>query len=250
MSTSTLVGRVERVMAMPVSFTMSDPLPASVFQPACDWLHWVEAVFSTFKADSQITRIHTGDLDPQDADPLVREVLDACDDLYVRSDGVFDMYARGKLDPAGLVKGWAVERAAAILEEQGARNFTINAGGDIAVRGERAPGQPWTTGVRPPLHADQIIKVITHTTTPTAIATSGAYERGDHVVDTRDDGPVRSCLSATVTGPDLGMADAYATIVFVMGSDGLTWLLQQPGGYEGYVVLDAERAVSTPGFDA
>jgi FAD:protein FMN transferase len=243
-----LSGHVERVMNMPVSFAVADPLPISVVQPACEWLHWVEATFSTFRPSSEISRIATGELDPIDAHPLVLEVLDICDDLFVRSDGIFDPYARGLLDPAGVVKGWAVERAARIMEEQGARNFTINAGGDIAIRGQAADGDPWTTGVVNPLRTHEVVKVVAHTETPAAIATSGAYERGQHVVDTRTDGPVHACLSATVTGTDLTYADAYATVVFVMGVDGLGWLMEQPGGYQGYVILDGERATSTPDF--
>ena len=114
MTGQTMLRHVERVMGMPVSFTLApaDASPdGSAPRVVCEWLHWVDATFSTFRDDSEVSRIHQGSLPADRAHPLVRDVLDLCDDLYLRSDGIFDPYARGRLDPAGLVKGWAVERA-------------------------------------------------------------------------------------------------------------------------------------------
>src|SRR4029078_11272679 len=91
--------------------------------------------------------------------------------------------ADGHIDPSGYVKGWAIEEAAWLLDAAGARNYSINAGGDIVARGEAAPGRPWRVGIRHPDQADRVAAVLE--VSDRAVATSGDYERGDHVRDPR-----------------------------------------------------------------
>ena len=105
-----------------------------------DWLRFVDDTFSTYKPESEVSRIERGELSPEEAHPDVGEVLGRCEELREDTHGYFDSEASGSLDPSGLVKGWAVDRAAEILEAAGARNFAIYAGGDVIVRGHgRSP---------------------------------------------------------------------------------------------------------------
>jgi FAD:protein FMN transferase len=83
-----------------------------------------------------------------------------------------------------------------------------------------------------------------------AVATSGAYERGAHVVDPRTGRAPRGVLSVTVAGPDLGTADAYATAAFAMGLDGPAWTATLGGGYEALTIVAGGRVLSTPGLAA
>jgi thiamine biosynthesis lipoprotein len=55
-------------------------------------------------------------------------------------------------------------------------------------------------------------------------------------------------LSVTITGPDLGTADAYATAAFAMGKDALHWVARLRNGYEGMLILAEGRVLSTPAF--
>ena len=89
----------------------------------------------------------------------------------------------GRPDPTGLVKGWAIEEASLVLDAAGATDFTINAGGDIVARGEPEPGRAWRVGIRHPRLADRVAAVLA--VRDLAVATSGGYERGDHIVDPR-----------------------------------------------------------------
>ena len=118
-----------------------------------DWLRFVDATFSTYKDDSEISRINRGELDLADAHETVREVLDRCEELRQETDGYFDVHAPlpGRIDPSGLVKGWAVDRAGAILDEGGARNYAVNAGGDMVLRGGALPDDRWRVGIQHPL---------------------------------------------------------------------------------------------------
>ena len=150
--------------------------------------------------------------------------------------GYFDARAGGSLDPSGLVKGWAVDRAAALLEGP----FCIDAGGDVLVR-----GGPWRVGVRHPRRGRELCAALA--LTDAAVATSGAYERGDHVLDPVGGGPARGALSVTVVGRSLGTADAYATAAFAMGARGPAWTARLRG-CEAMTVLDDGDVLSTPGL--
>jgi thiamine biosynthesis lipoprotein len=144
------------------------------------------------------------------------------------------------------VKGWAVERAAELLTSRGVPNSCINAGGDIALRGEYEPGRPWRIGIRHP-DDPMALAFVLERTGPIGIATSATYERGAHIIDPRDGLPATPVASATVVGRDLAEADAHATTVFVMGVEGLTWLLEHTD-HEGYVITHDGRTYATPGF--
>ena len=212
-------------------------------------LRAIDARFSTFRADSEVSRYGRGEIGDDDLSDELREVLGLCESIRIRSDGVFDIRchrADGILDPSGLVKGWAVEEAAAILQRAGARNFAVNAGGDIVVRGEPAPGRSWRVGIQHPEIREAMGAVLD--IRDLAVATSGAYERGDHVVDARSGAPPTDLLSATVVGPSLTFADAYATVAFAMGIDGVRWVAALPG-YEGCFMTTDHRFIWTEGFE-
>ena len=209
------------------------------------WLRGVDATFSPYDPASEISRLGRGELAVADAHPLVREVLDRCEALRAETGGAFDARAAGRaaglaVDPTGLVKGWAVERAAAILTAAGARRFLVDAGGDVVVR-----GGGWRVGVRHPLRRGRLAAVLA--LDDGAVATSGAYERGPHIVDPRTGRPARGALSVTVVGPDLGTADAYATAAFALGAEGPVWTAGLDG-YHSMTILPGDRVLSTPGF--
>jgi thiamine biosynthesis lipoprotein len=214
-----------------------------------DWLRVVDATFSTYKADSEVSRINRGELALEDASPDVREVLDRCEELRHETKGYFDAHpaSPSELDPSGLVKGWSVDRAAVILDEAGLRNYCVNAGGDMLVRGRAIPDDVWRVGIQHPLELDKVAKVVV--SNDLAVATSGAYARGEHVIDPHTRRAPEGVLSVTITGPVLATADAYATAAFAMGLEGPKWTARLRG-YEAMTILADETVLSTPGFPA
>jgi thiamine biosynthesis lipoprotein len=243
--------RVEHVMGMPVVVDVRDEHAHDGHVDALfAWLRVVDATFSTFRDDSDISLLNRGEITRDDLEPEVRVVLDRCERLRLETGGYFDAAAAepGRLDPSGLVKGWSIERGARILDGFGLSNYAINAGGDLVVRGGALPDKRWRVGIRHPLLSDAVAAVLE--VTDLAVATSGAYERGDHVVDPFTRRPPRGVLSVTVVGPDLGQADAYATAAFAMGSKGAHWTARLPRGYEAMTVLEDETVLSTPGFES
>jgi FAD:protein FMN transferase len=240
--------RVEHVMGMPIVLDVRDePVDAEAVEAAFERLCSIEAAFSTFRADSEISRLGRGELALEDARPEVREVLRRCDELRVETHGYFDVRAgRCALDPAGYVKGWAVDRAAAILDEAGIRNFAVNAGGDIRTRGGALPAAHWRIGIQHPLRRDRLAAVLA--VRDAAVATSGAYERGEHVVDPHTGCAPAGVLSVTVVGPELATADAYATAAFAMGGElGPHWTARLQG-HDAMTVLSNRTVLSTPGL--
>jgi thiamine biosynthesis lipoprotein len=175
----------------------------------------------------------------------VQWVLRRCAALRRRTGGAFDERAGGRLDPSALVKGWAVDRAAAILERAGLTDFSIAAGGDVVVRGGALPEPTWRVGIQHP--RDRAAIALAIELSDAAVATSGAYERGEHILDPRTGAPPSGVLSVTVLGPELGLADAYSTAAFALGLDGPRWTLGLDG-YEAMTVLDGDQVLFTPGF--
>ena len=165
-----------------------------------------------------------------------------------RPHGYFDIRRPdGRLDPSGIVKGWAIRNAAAIVEQAGVRDFFIEAGGDIQSAGNNADGRPWKVGIRSPFNADEIIKIVyPH---GRGIATS-AHVRGQHIVDPHRPGrPIEDIVSLTVIASDVLDADRFATAAFAMGKAGIGFIERTPG-LEGYLVDRNGRATLTSGFEA
>jgi thiamine biosynthesis lipoprotein len=233
--------RVEEVMGMPVAVDVREgELAAGALDRVFAWLRFVDATFSPYRPGSEVCRLDRGELTPEDAHPLVREVLARCERLRVVTGGYFDARARGPLDPCGLVKGWSVDRAGELLAAAGGRRFCIDAGGDVLVR-----GGPWRVGVRHPHRPDRLAAVLS--LTDAAVATSGAYERGEHIVDPLTRRPARGALSVTVLGRRLATVDAYATAAFAMGERGPAWTARLRG-CGAMTILPGDRVLTTPRF--
>ncbi len=208
----------------------------------------IEARMSSYRPDSEVSRLAAKLLQganvtasPPPVSDDLREVLAACSWLESVSDGLFSMYPRGRdhrLDVAGFVKGWAVDRASEVLLDAGLSHWALGVGGDWRCLGGHPSGRPWRFGILDPMDRNRARAVVTLESG--AIATSGRYERGDHILDPGASGEQPqhvAALSFSVTGPQLAWADAFATVGLLMGEGGLTWV----AGFDGYA-----GAVITP----
>jgi FAD:protein FMN transferase len=237
---------VEHVMGTAVSFDLRGQGDhAAALAEAVAWFHEVDARFSTYRADSEVSRYGRGDLSADDLSPDLREVIAACAALEAVTGGAFAAVRGDRFDPSGYVKGWSVERAARILRAHGCADWMIDAGGDVLVTSSDAFRAPWRIGVQHPFDRGALATVLqAH---DLAVATSGRYERGDHIDDPRTGLPATAAASTTVCGADLALADAFATAAFVLGEEGPAWIAEIPG-YECWTVLADGRVVATDGF--
>lgn len=212
---------------------------------ACGGLHEVDETLSTWKRDSPISRLRRGELAPGEAPEMVHEVLRECATARELSGGWFDPWAMpGGVDPTGLVKGWAAERAAGVLRAAGITAALINAAGDLVAIGEPAPDRAWQVGVRDPRRPARVACVVP---VRNAIATSADYERPGQIHDPHERRAVSRLLSATVVGPDLALADALATGLLAEGVAGLERIAEIPE-YNAYAFDPAGVVRVTPGF--
>lgn len=209
---------VEHVMGMPVSLAASvscDPAWALVVED----LRWVDEVFSTYKAQSFVSRLARGEIAESDCPAEVREVMAVGEAARIASDGAFDIYGGGALDPSGVVKGWAVERAARFLRDVPGLDFCLSAGGDMVCQ---TSGEPWQIGIENPLDPSRLIATVP--VKVGAVATSGTAHRGEHLWGA--DGGV---ASVTVLAPTLTWADIDATAAYALGQRAPEWLRGRPG---------------------
>ena len=231
---------VEHAMGTVFSIDVRSPgVDQSAIDSVVHWLHWVDDVFSTFKPSSQINRLAQGDLSIDDCAPEVREILARCEELTTVTSGYFTAYANGALDPSGLVKGWAIQRASEMLTAAGSVNHCVNGGGDVQCAGSAQPGQPWRIGITNPLRPDEFAGVIAghHL----AVATSGTAERGQHIASPAGLGSMAGLASVTLAGESLSTIDAYATAAYAMGSQARAWIETLPDCYGLIVYADGSQ---------
>lgn len=218
---------------------------SSLLERACLSLRDADDVFSTWKVDSPVSRLRRGEITVSMTPPEVAEVLDLCSAARELSDGWFDPWALpGGVDPTGYVKGWAAQRALAELEDPSVTGVIVNAAGDIACSGGLGRSEPFRFGIVNPFATGEVLCVVHGAT---ALATSGIYERGLHLVDPHTGSTAAKVASASVTGPDLGLADALATAVAVAGEEGLT-VVDAIEGYDAMIVTLDGAMRWTAGF--
>ena len=242
---------VEQIMGMPISVhlrgtELESPAVCAAVAGVFAELREVDALFSTFRADSQISAINRGELEPSGYHPLVTEVVGLCAEATELTGGYFAANRQKPdgarwFDPAGLVKGWAVERASARLGALAGVDFCLNAGGDIMFGGSA----PWSVGIEDPTDPGRLVASVS--VTHGAVATSGSAHRGAHLVVPHTGHSAMDPRAATVIGPSLTWADVFATAAVARGRSGLRWLAGLQG-YVGLVVKPGGAALVTPGW--
>ena len=251
------VRQAEPVMGTVVSFDAPAAARADgSLDAALRWLHWVDQVFSPYRADSDVSRLAAAEITLADCAPEVAEVIAACAAVRERSGGYFTDTPGGRFDPSGYVKGWAVERAAAILTRAGSASHLVNGGGDVQCVGGRprarpaagtAP-EPWRVGIADPFRPGRLALVVT--SAGGAVATSGIAERGPHIIDPHTGRPAAGLASVTIVGESLAAADAYATAAFAMGPRLARDWTESLDGYQAFAITAAGDTWQTSGLAA
>ena len=237
------------IMGMPIEIEIVGAEVRDALDAAFAYLVGVEERFSFYKETSEVSRMNRGEIAPSEESDEMREVLALAEKTKRETGGYFDIRRPdGRIDPSGVVKGWAIQKTAELLHKDGYDNFMVNAGGDIAMSGMDAEGKEWSVGIRNPFNIHEIVKVLyPH---GAGIATSGSYIRGAHIYNPLAPSEVLDdVVSITVIGPDVLSADLYATSAFAMGKKGIEFIERLPG-FEGYAIDAKGMATMTSGFGA
>lgn len=235
------------IMGMPVTIHVID---ASVTQEDINevfsYFHFIDKKFSTYKKDSEISQINRGELKPPQFSNEMKKILALCEETKKETDGYFDINSNGILDPSGLVKGYALFQGSLILKNKGFQNFYVEIAGDIQVFGKNEKRENWKIGIQNPFDLDEIVKVIR--LSDKGIATSGAYRRGGHIYNPKQEKEADEIASISVIGPTVYEADRFATAAFAMGERGIGFI-ENLKGFEGYMIKKDKTAVLTSKFE-
>jgi FAD:protein FMN transferase len=235
------------LMGMPITVEIADMLATQDdLEAAFAYFASIDAIFSTYKETSEISKINRGELLPTAYSEQMQTILALSAQTKKETHGYFDIQRDGLYDPSGIVKGWAIQNVAFLLKERGFHHFFIDAGGDIQVAGKNN-GHLWRIGIRNPFKRTENVKILA--LTDCGVATSGTAIRGQHIYDPHNQRtPILDIVSMTVIGPNIYEADRFATAAFAMRSQGIQFIEQLPG-FEGYMIDAQARATLTSGFE-
>lgn len=157
------------------------------------------------------------------------------------------------LDCSAIAKGYGVDCVARLLDSKGIRNYMIDIGGELVMKGENPKMETWSIGVNKPiddsLSVNQEIQAVLRLTN-VGLATSGNYrnfyykggKKYAHTIDPRTGYPIQhNILSATVVAPDCATADAYATSFMVLGLDSAKQICNAHPELDAYFIYTTDK---------
>jgi thiamine biosynthesis lipoprotein len=234
------------IMGMPVIIDVVDKnVTDEDINEVFSYLHFIDQRFSTYKKNSEISKINRGEIEEKDYSREMKKIFKLCEKTKQETNGYFDININGIIDPSGIVKGYAINEAANILKSKGYKNFYVEIAGDIQVFGKNKNNQKWKVGIKNPFNHKEIIKVINLSNK--GIATSGTYIRGKHIYNPKRKEGADEIVSLTVIGSNIYDADRFATAAFAMGEEGIKFL-SKIKDIEGYMVRKDKTAVLTKNF--
>lgn len=192
-------------------------------------------------------------------DATLRAAVEAIDYRYVEVDveNARVRYRRPEVyvDLGGIAKGYAVDRAIAILQGAGIEHGAVAAGGDTRIVGDRR-GQPWKVGIRDPRRDGAVAAVLP--LFDTAVSTSGDYERFfeeggvryHHILDPQTGESARGARSVTILGPNATLTDGLSTSVFVLGAEAGLALIDRLEGVDAIIIDGDGRLLYSKGLQS
>jgi thiamine biosynthesis lipoprotein len=230
------------MMGMPITVEVIDASASKqAFDDVFAYFEYVDEKFSTYKQDSEISRINRRELLVEESSADMKMIFEMSEQTRLETNGYFNIQHNGMYDPSGIVKGWSIFNAAQILRQMKFENYYVEAGGDIQMSGMNDQNQNWRVGIRNPFDLDEIVKVLS--ITDRGVATSGTYVRGQHIYNPQsEDMLITDVLSLTVIGPDIYEADRFATAAFAMGTSGIDFI-ERLEGFEGYMIENDKQGM-------
>jgi thiamine biosynthesis lipoprotein len=238
--------KVAMIMGMPITIEVPGTTTDAPIEAAFAYFRSVDARFSPFKPDSEVSAMNRGEIAAEGHSAEMREVLALAENTRWDTGGYFNVRRPdGGFDPSGLVKGWAIRNAARLIAAEGYADHFVEAGGDMQCAGCGPLGEPWRIGIRNPFDMAQSVKTLQPGNA--GVATSGTSIRGQHIYDPHHSADLAEIVSLTVVAPDIYDADRFATAAFAMGCDGIDFI-EATHGLEAYAIDRHGLATMTSGF--
>jgi FAD:protein FMN transferase len=223
--------KVEQIMGLPISVDIPGCEKGGIFNTVFSRLREIDRRFSLYKPDSEVMKFRAGGITGAQLGDEMKKVIKGCREADKDTDGFFSAWASGAFDPSGYVKGWAIAEAAKLIGRNGFKTYCIGAGGDILAAS--ASEKTWQIAIQDPADKGRILNKLSIKNG--AVATSGNYERGSHIINPKTKEPAQELLSVTISGPDIIKADILATACFAMGGRAADYMKRQPG-YEALII--------------
>lgn len=206
---------VWEVMGTVVSLRVPDRFAAvhdTAVSGVRDVLALFDATYSLYRDDSPLAQLARGDIARSDVDEDIRATYARAIEWRNRTGGAFTPHRPdGVIDLSGIVKADAIAAGAEILRAHGINEFSLNIGGDVVVAGDRE----WLTGIGHPTDPATVVAAVNLTSEMCAIATSGTFDRGEHIWRSVDAGS--RVIAATVVSHDIVVSDVWATAIMSGG---------------------------------
>lgn len=167
--------------------------------------------------------------------------------VFLRKEGML-------IDPGGITKGYAADRAADVLREQGIRSGIVAVAGEIRTFGLKPEGKPWKIGIKNPRARDQEGEIMaTIELGDMAISTSGDYERFfiedgkryHHLLNPRTGHSAGECKCVSIIAKEGVFTDSFATGIFVLGPEKGMKVLEKLG-FDGVIIDSQDNIYMTP----
>lgn len=204
----------------------------------------IDETYSTFKMNSVVNKYRRGEITLSEH-PELKLILNECEKTKRETNGFFDCEYRGRLDPSGLVKGYAISQGAKLLKLQGFDNFMLEIAGDLQTSGFNGQSQKWKIGIENPFAKNEIVKVVE--LSGQGMATSGTSVHKDHIIDPFTKLPAHEIASISVIADDIYDADRMATAAFAMGEKGIEFI-HSLHGFAGYMITNDKQGIMTESF--
>jgi FAD:protein FMN transferase len=237
--------KLDFIMGMPVQVEIvGKSVEYKIFNKVFNYFKKIDEMYSPYKEGSEVGKFNRGEKITDE----MSEILLLCEKTKKETKGYFDVKRPdGNIDPSGLVKGWAIYNASKIIRDGGYEDFIVDAGGDMEISGRNKNRKVWQIGIKNPFNMNEVVKVL-HLTN-CGLATSGTYEKGQHIYDpVNRRSVITDVLSISVVGPNIYDADRFATAAFAMGKKGITFI-EDLKGYEGYMIGSNGLAAMTANFE-
>lgn len=241
-----MIQETRLIMGMPITLMAHDKaLDTEQVEKIFTLFTDIDEKYSPYKQESEVSRLNKVSRLKRHYSHELARILKLAEETKQASKGYFDVEHNGVFDPSGIVKGWAIQKAADTLSLW-THDFYIEAGGDIQVAGTNEEGNPWRIGIRNPFERSEHVTAVKLTNQ--AIATSGTAIRGAHIYDPINDSKLTSIVSLSVIAPRIVDADRMATAAFAMGEKGIYFIENLPG-YEAYMINEQGIATQTTGWE-
>lgn len=233
----------EKIMGIAATIEVLDKISPQDTDNILELLHKTDSLFSTYKKDSEITKLNTRAIKQEDLSPYVKKVLKLCEETKLWTNGYFDAVYERHVDVSGLVTGWAVSEAATILLKKGYKNFYISVGNDLEIHGFKNR-QKWKVGIQNPvtLAKPRILHL-----TDKAVSISGLTHQGLPIYNPVTKKAANTLSMVTVVAGNSLDADRLSTAAFAMGIRGLDFLMGCEG-VDAYVIERDGTERMTDGF--